>query len=415
MAIGVGCADRVLAKWEARDVFAAGIAAIEPARKRILVIIPDGTRSAPVPLCFRLLTDLMLPQAAKVDFVIAVGTHPKMSESDILRHVGLTPAERRGRYAKVGIYNHDWSSGLRHIGTLSAGEMGELSEGLWQRQVPVMINERIFDYDHILICGPVFPHAVVGYSGGNKYFFPGISGPHVTNVTHWLAGLIGNLGIIGHRDTPTRRMLDRAASFIDLPKSCYSLVVQGASDLMGLYYGSPEDSQARAVELSAQVNVRYVDKQYETVVAVVPEIYDDFWTGCKGMLKSEPVVADGGTLIIYAPHINEISYTHGEALERVGYHVRDYYLAQWDELRDIDYVALGHAALTRGAGTYVDGVESFRVKLILATGISEERCLGANLGYMNHKELNLQDWVGREDEGVLVIPRAGEMLYCVRG
>ena len=44
-------------------------------------------------------------------------------------------------------------------------------------EVPVSLNKLILDYDHILICGPVFPHEVVGFSGGNKYFFPGLAEP----------------------------------------------------------------------------------------------------------------------------------------------------------------------------------------------------------------------------------------------
>jgi nickel-dependent lactate racemase len=51
---------------------------------------------------------------------------------------------------------------------------------------------------------------------------------------------------------------------------------------------------------------------YHTVISVMPELYDDIWTAGKGMYKMEPVVADGGTVIIYAPHIDEVSYTHGK-------------------------------------------------------------------------------------------------------
>ncbi len=58
----------------------------------------------------------------------------------------------------------------------------------------------------------------------------------------------------------------------------------------------------------------------------MPRMYDDMWTAAKGMYKVEPIVADGGEVIIYAPGINEVSYTYGEILERIGYHVRDYFV-----------------------------------------------------------------------------------------
>ena len=87
-----------------------------------------------------------------------------------------------------------------------------------REELPVEINARVLDYDHLMICGPVFPHEIVGFSGGNKYFFPGISGPSVIDVTHWLGALLTNVWTIGRQDTPVRKMLNRAAALIDMDK-----------------------------------------------------------------------------------------------------------------------------------------------------------------------------------------------------
>jgi len=412
--IGEDYGNRILTQREIRQVFQQSLAQIEPAGVRLLVIIPDGTRSGPIPLCFHLFTELLRGVASRLDFLIALGTHKRMDEGEILRHVGITDEQRRGRYADVGIYNHDWRRGLHQVGAIPASEIREMTDGLMEQEVPVEINERIFEYDRVIICGPVFPHEVVGFSGGNKYFFPGISGVSVPGLTHWLAGMIGNLAIIGREDTPVRRVIDRAASFVTVPKSCFSMVVRGARDLAGLYFGSPEESQAAAAELSARVNVRRLEKPYPTVLAVMPKLYDDFWTGCKGIFKSEPVVADGGRLIIYAPHIAEVSYTHGRVLDRIGYHLRDYYLSRMEELKEVNRVVLGHAALVKGAGTYQRGVERPRIEVVLATRIPRERCERINLGYMDPATIDPAEWAGREAEGVLVVPRAGEILYRLR-
>jgi len=413
MAFGIGFRDRTLSDDERGDVMARAVASMRPDGKRVLVIIPDGTRSVPMPLIFRELTALLRPQAAQLDYLIALGTHLAMSEQAINAHLGLTPEERSGRYGDVGVFNHDWRSGLTQVGEIASETVEELSAGLMQEAIPVTVNARLLDYDQILIVGPVFPHAVVGFSGGTKYLFPGVSGPGMINVTHWLAGLVGNIHIIGRTGTPIRRMLDLAAECVPVEMHCLSMVIHGEDELMGLYFGGPKDSQVAAAELSAQVNVVYTGRQYKTVLAIVPDIYDDFWTGCKGMLKCEPVVADGGTLIIYAPHIDEISYTHGHILDRLGYHVRDYYLAHWDQVGDADIVALGHAALVRGVGGYVDGVETLRINLDLATSIPQARCRHLNLGYRDPAKIDPSEWQGRKDEGILVVPRAGELLYRV--
>ena len=414
MVIGKGYSDRYLTEPEIGQIFAQGLAQIETAGKRLLVVLPDSTRSGPIPLCFRLLVELLEDKVASLDALIALGTHLPMPEEKICEHLGITETERKTRYARVGIYNHNWQEGLADIGTIPASEIAEISDGLMAEDVRVQVNQRLFEYDRIIVCGPVFPHEVAGFSGGNKYFFPGVSGPDVINFTHWLGAVITNVKTIGQQDTPVRRVIDRATSLIDVPKSCFSMVVKGHHDLAGLYFGSPEASQAAAAALSAQVNITYVDKPYKTVLSVMPHLYDDIWTAAKGMYKMEPVVVDGGTVIIYAPHIDEVSYTHGKMLDRIGYHVRDYFLKRMDEFSDVPGGVMAHSTHVKGAGTYENGVETPRVNVVLATGVPRERCARINLGYMDPATIDPQAWMGRENEGILVVPRAGELLYRLR-
>jgi len=265
----------------------------------------------------------------------------------------------------------------------------------------------------VIICGPTFPHEVVGFSGGNKYFFPGVAGPEVINFSHWLGAVITSWKVIGTKMTPVRKTIDRAASMIDVPKLCFSLVVKGHHDLVGLYFGTPEQAYQSAADLSAQHHVVYVPKPFRRVLSVMPELYDDIWTAAKGMYKMEPAIAEGGEVIIYAPHIDEISYTHGHILDEVGYHCRDYFIKQWDTFKDYPWGVLAHSTHLRGAGTYdpETGVETARIKVTLATGVPQARCEKLNLGYMDPNSIDLDEWKNREQEGILLVPRAGEMLY----
>jgi len=415
MVIGKGYADRFMTEAEAREIFAQGLAQVETRGKRLLFIIPDSTRSGPIPLCFRALTDLLLGSAGKVDFIMALGTHMPMSEEKICQYIGITVEERRSRYAAVGLYNHDWQNDIITIGTIPAAEISALSNGAMNEDVAVQVNKRLFDDDRVIIVGPVFPHEIAGFSGGNKYFFPGVAGPDVIDVSHWLGAIITSTKIIGCQGTPTRKMIDRAASFINVPKSCFSMVVKGHHDLAGLYFGSPEESQAAAADLSAQVNIHYEDRTYKTVLSIMPELYDDIWTASKGMYKMEPVVEDGGRIIIYAPHVDEISYTHGKVLDRIGYHVAEYFLSNMERFAGEPRSVMAHSTLVKGAGTYRNGVESPRIEVILATGVPRERCEKVNLGYMDPAKIDIPAWMGQEDKGVLVMPRAGELLYRLRG
>ena len=166
--------------------------------------------------------------------------------------------------------------------------------------------------------------------------------------------------------------------------------------------------------LSSQVNIVYLDLQYRQVLAVAPPLYDDLWTGGKAMYKSEPIVADGGELIIYAPHLTEVSYTHGPLIDEIGYHCRDYFVKQGERFAASSRCVLAHSTHVKGLGTYEDDVERPRVQVTLATGIPAERCARINLGYRDPGTIDLDDWRNREDEGVLFIPEAGEMLYRLR-
>jgi nickel-dependent lactate racemase len=414
MVIGKGYTDRFLTEQEARAIFAEGLDQIPLEGQRVVVIVPDSTRSGPIPLCFRAITELTLGKVAKLDILIALGTHMEMSEERICEHLGITLEERRTRYAAVGLYNHNWESGLKTVGVIPASEIAHLSGGRMAEDVSVQVNERLWDYDQVILVGPVFPHEIAGFSGGNKYFFPGVSGPDVINFTHWLGAVISNRKTIGIENTPVRAVIDRASAMIDLPKSCFCMVVKGHHDLAGLYFGSPEEAQRVAAELSAQVNITYKDRQYKLVISVMPELYDDVWTAGKGMYKLEPVLAEGGTLIIYAPHITEVSYTHGKTLDRIGYHVRDYFLAHMDDYKDEPRGVMAHAVHVKGDGAYVNAVEKPRATVVLATGVPKERCERINLGYMDPATLKIEEWMGREDEGILVVPRAGELLHRLK-
>ena len=143
-------------------------------------------------------------------------------------------------------------------------------------------------------------------------------------------------------------------------------------------------------------------------------MYDELWTAGKVMYKLEPVVADRGTLYIYAPHLREISRTWGGQIERIGYHVRDYFLKQWDKFKDTPGGVMAHSTHLKGSGTFENGVEKPRIQVTLATGIPEERTRRVNLGYMDPAKINVAEWEGREDEGIVVIHKAGEMLYRLK-
>ena len=443
MLLGQGRTDRVLSEDEIRVLVAEAFEGRDVRGLRVLVIIPDTTRTAPSLFSSACSISCCGARWPRLDYLVALGTHPPLSEEALERLVGVTGEELAGKYAGVHLFNHAWDhpKALVTLGTIPAGEIAQLSGGLMCQDVAVTLNRLILAYDLLVICGPTFPHEVVGFSGGNKYFFPGISGPEVINFTHWLGAVITSYQVIGTRYTPVRAVIDRAAAMIERPKLCFSMVVapsgfpdgdpassvaasgtgsegisglagsigdlppQGedqplaaapagfagtrqlpgstssepagcgdvppspaadpkgrelapdsandgplagsqtdvpaaadgehlAPQLAGLFIGAPEEAYA-AGRISRPAAHPLGQPALRRVLSVMPAMYDDIWTAAKGMYKLKPAVADGGEVIIYAPHIDEISYTHGQLIDHIGYHCRDYFLKQWDRFKDV--------------------------------------------------------------------------------
>jgi nickel-dependent lactate racemase len=398
-----------------RDWLAAEIATWNVRGKRVLAIVPDHTRTAPMDVMFRVLHDLLAGEAVAFDVLIALGTHPPMSDEAINRRLGITDRDRREKYAWTRFYNHHWDdpAQLVSIGRLSEEIVAEISGGRMRERVDVTINRLALEYDLLLIVGPTFPHEVVGFSGGNKYLFPGISGQEIIDMFHWLGALITNPGIIGTKYTPVRAVVDRAAKMVPVERKCVSLVVEG-STLVGLYAGTPEEAWSAASDLSSRIHVVREDRPFRSVLSCAPPMYDELWVGGKCAYKLEPVVADGGELIIYAPHLDRISTTHGDAIRRIGYHVRDYFVAQWDRFHDVPRGVVAHSTHVKGVGTFEDGMERPRITVTLATQIPEDECRAINLGYRDWRSIDVNAWKDRKSEGMLYVPKAGETLYRLK-
>ncbi len=380
--------------------------------KRLLLIVPDNTRSGPIGDIFKIVYDCLEQKAKAVDILIALGTHQPLTEEQICTRLDITSSERSSKYASVKFFNHEWQKPetLTSIGKISADEIGKITDDLFHEEVDVRINKLLFDYDEFFILGPVFPHEVVGFSGGHKYIFPGIAGEEIINFFHWLGAVCTNPQINGNIWTTPRKVVEKAASFIEMPRKLFAIVAV-EDELKGLFIGDCVEAWEKAAQLSEKVHIVYKDKPYKTILGIAPKMYDDIWTAGKAMYKLEPITADDGTLIIYAPHITEISYTHGKFIDQIGYHTRDYFLKRMDKFTDIPRAVIAHSTHVKGIGTFTDGVEKPRINVVLATGISKQRCRKVNLGYMDPNQIDIANYENKEEKGILLVHHAGEVLH----
>jgi lactate racemase len=384
--------------------------------RSVCLLVPDGTRTCPLPLLIHAIHAELYGRVSRLTVLVALGTHAPMSEQELALHLGYEPGHRSDRYASMAVLNHEWwdPAAFTDIGTIGADRIAELSDGMLTYSCRVRINSAVIEHDVTVIVGPVFPHEVVGFSGGNKYLFPGVSGRELIDLSHWLGALITSASIIGTRGiTPVRALIDEAASMVAGERYALCMVTKSHTrDLHAMMFGDPSAAWAAAADVSAQAHIRYLNSPVQRVLSLIPAKYGDMWTGAKGFYKVEPVVADGGQVILYAPHITEIAAMH-PAIAEIGYHCRDYFVKQWDRFASLHWSDLAHSTHLRGSGTWdeING-EHDRVTVTLATGISEDLTRAVNLDYVDPGQVDPATWAA--DEETLVVPDAGEDLYRLR-
>jgi nickel-dependent lactate racemase len=390
------------------------LGALDVDGKNVVLVVPDTTRSCPLPSLLKPVHRLLIDRVASLTAIIALGTHSYLEPEEIDRWFGVEPGGLADTYPGMTVLNHEWAdpSALVEIGTISADEIERLAEGRWREPMTVEVNRHVVESDLSLVIGPVFPHEVVGVSGGNKYFIPGCSTKEAIDLSHWVAALIDVENIIGARGiTPPRAIINAGTSLLACERRALCVVVRsGSGELESASFGTPDSAWEQAADIALASHVVYVDKPFSRVLAVIPERYDDTWTAAKGCYKVQPAMAAGGEIILYAPHITQLSETHPE-IEELGHHCMDYFLSQWDRFKDYPKGVIGHSTSMKGSGTYdpVTGEEIFRFRVTLATSIPREMCEQVHLGYLDPASIDLAEW--ESDPDVFVQHNAGEVLY----
>ena len=383
--------------------------------KSVVLVVPDGTRSCPLPLLLRTVHRHLIDRVASLTTVIALGTHSYMEPAEIDAWFGVPQGSTLAEtYPGMTVVNHEFldPDKIVTLGTLSAEEVSQLSGGLVSEEVVVEMNRYVAEADINLVIGPVFPHEVIGISGGNKYFIPGCSTHDAIDLSHWVGALIGIETMIGTTGvTPVRAIVDAGSAMIPGLRLALCLVVQsGTGEIESISFGSSEESWAAAAAVASQTHVVYVDEPFTKVIAMMPTRYDDIWTAAKGCYKMQPAMADGGEVVIYAPHVTEVSEQHPEIYD-IGYHSIKYFTKQWDQFQGVPKGVLAHSTHVRGAGTFdpETGVETNRIKVTLCTQIPQEICEQVNLGYLALEDADFDAW--NADPTVFVQDNAGEVLY----
>lgn len=418
---GKGSLESDLAEEDFRPIVTEALAGVAPGA-RVLAIISDKTRDDNTqtlfPIAARALADRGI---AKLDALVAQGTHSAMTDAEKLAKVGAR--ELADIPNLENIFDHRWNdpAELVNLGELDAGEVRDVTGGLFHQAIPLKINKLLAPglYDTVLIFGATVPHEVAGFAGGAKYFFPGVAGPELTHATHWLAALATIEKIIGRVETPTRHLIEAAADHIPAAIISFTSVVSRGDDdrlrTFALFAGDHRLALRRAAGVSRRVHIKYTGRRYRRVVALLDPHYEELWLGGKASYRLGAVIEEGGELVIYAPHLYCISDAHGESIERFGGYaplekVKELVAAS-GELQANLCVAAHLAHVAYAGRTDETGDIVLRYRITLASAVDRETCGRVNLGYLDPEDFRLSDYEG--DPDTLIVERAGRDLYLV--
>ena len=412
----IGSAEGYLAPEQVAAFIEAEFARIDVDGKSVCLLVPDDTRSCPLPQLLPLIYAALESRATSITALIALGTHAAMSDAAINKFFAAGE-DVKSLWPKMQFINHEWwdHNSFVSLGTVTPSQLKEISEGRLDYEVPIEINRIATEADVTIVVGPVFPHEVVGFSGGAKYFMPGVAGHEIIDASHWLGALISSATIIGTPGiTPVRALINEVVGRVPCEVFSLCLVVQsGPGNLHAMSFGSAHGAWEAASAISSGTHITYLDKPVKQVLSIMGTKYQDIWTAAKGMYKVEPAIADGGEVIIYAPHVKDFAVSHPE-LEQIGYHCMPFFTEQWDKYGHFPGGLLAHSTHLRGQGTYSEAEgEHCRITVTLATGISEERCRAMNLNYLDPASVDIEAFP-KDDADYLFIPHAGEMLFRLR-
>ena len=381
-------------------------------KTKVLVIPPDYTR---LPSRAGELTEMtwQFYGDALTDVLPALGTHTPMTEPQIAHMFGSLPASL--------IRDHDWRNDVVTVGIVPAEFVKEVSGGAVNFPWPAQVNKLLIEgnFDLILSIGQVVPHEVVGMANYNKNVFVGTGGAEGINKSHFVGAAYGMEKMMGHADTPVRRIFNYASEHFTnhLPIVYVQTVVgldkiDGKIKTRGLYIGDDFEVFEKAAQLALLVNFEMLEKPLKKVVVYLdPSEFKSTWLGNKSIYRTRMAIDDDGELIVLAPALIEF----GEDIEidrlirKYGYFGTPATLKACDENEELrnNLSAAAH---------FIHGSSEGRFSITYCPGKGPENLTRADIECVGLKYADIDEVTAKYDpaklkDGYNTMPDGEEIFY----
>ena len=373
----------------------------EPIEKKIragqtvCVIVDDMTRQTPVPL----ILDELLPRLEKagirredITIVVALGSHRKMTPEELRKKVGPAAADR---YRVLNSEFRD-PAGLVEVGKSQMG-------------TPIRVFRPAMEADIRIGVGTITPHGCMGWSGGAKILYPGITSGDIVSEFHTMQGLTDEI-LFGKENCSTRLAVEEWTRQIGL-HFIVNTILTGDMQLYRAVAGDYIQAHRAGVEFGKEVCGAVLEHRPHVILATSMPLTADFWQCTKALYSSADVIEPGGTLLLLAPCFEGMG-PHPDVSNYIGMSDGEKILRE-----KIAKGETGEELLTMAVGISMSKMNRrCRIELI-SNGIRAEEIAAAHYGW--HREEDLQSAfdaaVARYDHPqVLIVTEGCESVLSVR-
>ncbi len=381
-------------------------------KHKVLAIPPDYTR---LPSMAGELTEYAWKYYgdALTDVLPALGTHTPMTAHQIEHMFGTLPSSL--------IREHDWRNDVVTLGYVPAEFVKEVTGGAVDFPWPAQVNKLLIEgnFDLILSIGQVVPHEVVGMANYNKNIFVGTGGVEGINKSHFVGAVYGMERMMGHADTPVRRIFNYASDNFtqNLPIVYVQTVVgldksDGKVKCRGMYIGDDFEVFTKAAELALKVNFDLLDKPLKKIVVYLdPTEFKSTWLGNKSVYRTRMAIDDNGELIVLAPALKEFGEDKeiDRLIRKYGYFGTPQTLKSCDENEELRNNLSAAAHLIHGSS---EG----RFSITYCPGKGAENLTQAEIESVGFKYADIDEVTAKYDpaklrDGYNIMPDGEEIFY----
>jgi lactate racemase len=267
---------------------------------KVVLISDDNTRPTPtrqiIPLLLDQLNQAGVPDA-RIEIVIASGTHRPMTETEIEDKYGP------GVLARVRIHPHDYKDPATLV-----------NFGVTRRGTSIWVNRRVVEADFRLAVGNIVPHHPAGWSAGAKAVLPGVAGEETVAQMHLLGSRHPALGEL---DSEMRVEMEDFAAVIGL-NFILNVILNREEKLVGVVAGHYIHAHRAGVEISKQVYGAAIPALADLTISSTAPLDIDFFQGDKGITSAERATRPGGEILLLSGCVEGISPAHPELADYVG-------------------------------------------------------------------------------------------------